>query len=543
MDCMDELTLSMLADGELSADEAAPVRAHLAECEACRTRARSFVVEAQSLRTALLGASDADAPATVPKAGTQVAWLAAAAAVVLGLSTGISLFQRLLLHGGFAWLGALSLQACLDVLAIAAPARPASLVAIMPLALALTLLTVLASSRVRRYAPAAVALTLLVAVGVAPASATEVRVPQRGQSAVVIPSTETIDDALVAFGDTIIVEGTVKGDVIAVGGQVRLSGSTSGSLICLARRLDLDGRVGGDAYVMVDSIGVRGHVDRNLHLAAKRADLVAGSTIARDIMAYAGDVRLAGVVGRDARTRTEATEFVGQVGRDARTTSGRVVVGASAQIAGDLVTEVARQQDVRVADGATIRGSRQFVDGSSGEARIHGPRYVPSVFVQASFYLWQALGLAAALITGAILFWLAPLWFDPRTPSPVGSLQALGVGFVVLVATPVAACVTALTLVGLPIAFIAAAGWVVIVYVLGLFTADWLGRIVLRSWTPGLRSFLLALLVGQVLLRLATHLPYVDWAVWLVALLMGAGLAAAALRRLWRHLRASPSAA
>jgi hypothetical protein len=101
----------------------------------------------------------------------------------------------------------------------------------------------------------------------------------------VVPATETIDDTLVVFADTVIVEGVVLGDIIAFGGQVRLAGRTHGSLLFLARRLDVDGQVDGDGYAVLDSIGVRGRVGRNVHLASARADLAAGSVVARDLVA------------------------------------------------------------------------------------------------------------------------------------------------------------------------------------------------------------------------------------------------------------------
>jgi cytoskeletal protein CcmA (bactofilin family) len=445
--------------------------------------------------------------------------------------------QRPPLPAAVAWTTSLGLWMGLDLLSRAALVAVAEGIRAVPVAFALVLGGTLLSRRLARRPTVAATLALVTALAAAvPASATELRTARYGQSTVVVPATETIDDTLVVSADTVIVEGVVLGDIIAFGGQVRLAGRTHGSLLCLARRLDVDGQVDGDVYAVVDSIGVRGRVERNVHLASARADLAAGSVVARDLVALVQEARLGGLVGRDARTYARQTDLGGSVGRDAHLVSDRVLLEPSAVVAGDLIARTAAAGDVRIAEGAQVRGARRLNDEAAGQVR--GPRYVPSPFLKPGFYLWQALWLAAALLAAALVFALAPLSFAVQPRSATALLKSIGLGFVALVATPIAAAVLALTVVGLPLAFAAACGWLAIVYLSFVFTSAWLGRLVLRQASDGLGSFLLAVLAGEVLLRVATHLPFVDSALWLLALLFGAGLGAASLPRLWQRLRA-----
>lgn len=180
-------------------------------------------------------------------------------------------------------------------------------------------------------------------------------------------------------------------------------------------------------YAVVDSIGVRGRIERNLQLVSARADLAAGSMVARDVVALVQEAGLGGLAGRDARTR--ATQ-------------------ASAATHTDLIVHSATAGDVRIAEGAQVRGAKHLRDETVGQVR--GRRYMPSPFREPAFYLWQAQRLAAALLAASLVFALAPAAFAVPPRSATGLLKAIGLGFMALVATPIAAVVLALTVTGSP---------------------------------------------------------------------------------------------
>ena len=65
MQCFSELTYSIFVDGELPADEAQRVRAHLASCAACRGMVAALTAENKMLLTTL---SEVAADRPVPAA-------------------------------------------------------------------------------------------------------------------------------------------------------------------------------------------------------------------------------------------------------------------------------------------------------------------------------------------------------------------------------------------------------------------------------------------------------------------------------------------
>src|SRR5207249_10696459 len=132
-----------------------------------------------------------------------------------------------------------------------------------------------------------------------------------------------------------------------------------------------------------------------------------------------------------------AAEVRGDVGRNLHAAVGNLTLASTARVGGDLTAHVDRKEQVQIDPGATIRGKT--------EIKLRGPR--PSRYTQPKFHFWQGVQLGAALLTGLVLHWLFPLVLGVRIESATLMLRAAGIGFLALVATPIAAAILAVTLV------------------------------------------------------------------------------------------------
>ena len=108
-----------------------------------------------------------------------------------------------------------------------------------------------------------------------------------------------------------------------------------------------------------------------------------------------------------------------------------------------------------------------------------------------------------------------------------------------MVATPVAALIAGLTLVGLPLALVALALWALGIYLGKIPIALFLGRTVLGPRGGGGPT--LALLVGLLAVFVAVNLPFVGWIVNLALTLIGVGGLFAWALAAYRGSRAAPS--
>ena len=162
----------------------------------------------------------------------------------------------------------------------------------------------------RRYTAGVVLVAGLVAVE--PSAAQQVRV---GRS-VVVGADEVITDDLYAFGDTVVIEGTVTGDLMASGRVVSVSGAVNGDVFGCGQRYVVDGRVGDDLRIAGMSVvlGPDARVGDDVASAAGRFETRVGSTIVGSLMFVGHRAWLAGDILGDLGAEASAVELAGSIG-------------------------------------------------------------------------------------------------------------------------------------------------------------------------------------------------------------------------------------
>jgi cytoskeletal protein CcmA (bactofilin family) len=528
MTCPGEPTLALLADGELAGVEARGIETHLAACSSCRSllealrgegRLLARVLEEGALEPAGQGASSAEL------AAAAVALLVAAAA---GLQVG---------SRWVGWLGDQATFGLLDtrtllwsaffetffyLLREGASMLNSLLTVVGFLVGALTLAAL--AHLLRRRSPRALLLaTAVAALPADAATALERRAAEKGE--VVVPAGETIDDTLLATGETVTVDGVVNGNLLAFAHKVSVRGTVKGDLITAAQRVELTGTVEGNVFSGSEDVALRGRVLGGAHAAAKRVAIEREARVRGDLIAFAQDAELEGGFERDVLVFAHRTALRGEVARNASVWTDQLDVVAPARVGGDLIAHVENPDHVRVATGATVAGRV--------ETRHPEPKRRGSPYARPSFYVWKAIWLAAAFVTGLVLRRLWPWLFayGPATPAALG--RPLGVGFLVLAATPLAVVIVGLTVIGLPLALLALGAWLAALYLSGIVTGALLGSLLLgrQDATPPSAR---ALFVGLLVLTVAAAIPWLGGLVRLAALLLGLGIAVIQARRAWR---------
>jgi hypothetical protein len=328
-----------------------------------------------------------------------------------------------------------------------------------------------------------------------------------------ITAGERIDDSLLATGDTVTMNGEVTGNLIAFGRRVRVRGHVGGSVFTFARRLDLSGTVHGNVVSLTETVGLNGHVGRSAHSFARAVTLASDAHVSDDLMTFAAEADLHGGVGRDVLAFASVTRVAGQVESDLSAWTGRLWLDAPARIGGDLVAHVSRPEEVSMDPAARVNGSR----------RIDLPAAHASRYLTPAFYLWRLLWLGAAFVTGLVVHQLAPWLLINSAHDLAGLLKPLGLGLLVLVATPVAAL------------------WSAALYLSGILAAAAIGRVVLSGGQRTAPALARSLLTGLLLLTVAANLPYVGDVLRMLAVLFGLGLGALQVWR--RHGPQGPLAA
>ena len=518
MTCLTELTCAMHADGELSPDEARAVEHHLVGCTRCRA-----LVEAHRDENRTLAAAFRESPAGAPLAAAPArpasAWDGRRAgawglglAALAGVSTLVGRAGWPDLAGGTGadWVGLLVDLALFVATNAAGLERILTTLALLSMAgLAVAGCVYLGRSPSRAVAAIALGLAAAGGVGPAPVEALEAR----SGMLVTVGAGETLDGTLVAAAETVRVDGTVDGDLIVAAARVDVRGTVRGDLVVAAGTVEVGGVVEGSAYVAAGAITVRGRVARGVYGAGRAIVIEPGARVGGDLTAAARGLALAGEVERGVSTLAHEAELSGRVGRDVRFRGARLVVRAGARLGGALRADVARASDVSVDPGATMAGPVTTRVASRAASWYMEPRT----------WFWAATGLFGAAFLGWLGLHVAPSLVLDSAARVRRWGPAFGWGVAALLGTPVAIVVLALTLVGFPVAMVLLGLYLFVLYAAKIVVALALGRTLLRPRGDARRDALKAIVVGLILITLATALPVVGWPIWTLVVCVGAG--------------------
>jgi cytoskeletal protein CcmA (bactofilin family) len=326
----------------------------------------------------------------------------------------------------------------------------------------------------------ALAAALVLALAVVPGL---VAAEQRAGSTVVVAEDEELD-SLTATGGTVIVRGTVTGDVDAYAGSVVVaeSGVVEGTLRTYAGSLRVEGTVGGNVVAYAGSV------------VLTESGQVRGS-----LGAAAGDVTVAGAVRGDVT-----------VG------AALVALASSADVGNDVNYDGRLER----APGATVGGQVRAADDLG-----LGP--APPTLPPGTFLVY---GVLSNLLVGGILLYAGEDFSVSVAENAVlEPSSSLFYGLAAVVAIPVGLLALTITLVGLPVAAavllaLPALGWVAAV----------LGRFAVGAWLVSFADVdrpVAGLAAGVVLVAVLARLPFrIGVGVRIGVLLLGIGAAVVELR-------------
>lgn len=323
--------------------------------------------------------------------------------------------------------------------------------------------------------------TLIVVLATVPGLAAA---EQRAGGTVVVAEGETVD-GLEAFAGSVVVRGTVDGDLSAFAGDVTIAET---------------GRVTGNVAGAAGSIRIAGTVDGDVSGGAGDVTIAETGTLGGNLDAGAGTVRIDGTIGGDVTVGAE-----------------RIVLGSTASIAGDLTYD-GQLQGPRSAVAGTVERDRSLGSSSGG----FGP--VPGF----SEFVLGVYGFLVNLALGALLLLAFPRFSRQVADAAVeGPARSGAVGLLALVGVPFVLVLTALTIIGIPLAVVGAMLFGVLAWVGAVY-----GRIAVGTWLTAytaVESRWVALLVGFLVVAVAVRIPFVGWIPELLVFLLGLGALALAM--------------
>jgi cytoskeletal protein CcmA (bactofilin family) len=514
----------MYADDALPPEQAAAAALHLRGCSACNAKVASLRAERVALRAALQSdEAHAKVPAFVPPARSSdllvltlgvlavaavagAFWTAVAQAIPSGLQwlnpfqsgelveRAVSFITFLLSEGNTMLTSALNLVAA-------------------TLAIALLAWTTLSVAKGRGSATMLASLLLIVLALPKVGHALELR---HGDGVITVEANETIDDTLIAAGQTVAIDGTVNGDLFAFGRSVTIRGNVSGNVITGAETVTIEGTVGGDIVGAGRGVSLRGtHVGRNFFGFGRDLAFDKSAEVAGNVLTFGDTMNIDGRVGMDLSTFGNNVLVTGNVQRDFEAYADQISVLPTARIGRNVRAHVDAENKLQIAEGATIGGS---VERKLVEREQRRNRYATT-----GFYVRQVVRIGAAFLTGLLLLWAFPVLRTLSLPTVGAALRSGGIGLVAAVVMPIAAVLACVTIVGLPIGILTFVLGAIGLYFGKTVIAQLIGRALFQS-PAGPPHYAATLIAGLTIVIIAINLPFVGGIVNFVLTVLGFGM-------------------
>ncbi len=160
-------------------------------------------------------------------------------------------------------------------------------------------------------------------------------------------------------------------------------------------------------------------------------------------------------------------------------------------------------------------------------------------YSSARYYMHQILKWGASFLFGLVLLFLMPGFFFDAVSACNKTAPAIGLGVLFLIATPIAAVIVCITVVGLGVGISAILLWMISIYAAQVLVGAWLGEKILGAGT-GAGAALGRLALGLVILRALGMLPFLGG--WISSVVVVWGIGAVALA-IYKNMRPQLAAA
>ncbi len=404
----------------------------------------------------------------------------------------------------------------------------------------------------------------------------------RSGSTIEIKNGEVVPDDLYVFADTVLVNGTIKGDLLSFSANVIIgpTGVVEGDLIGAGQSLDIQGVVKDDARVAgaVITLGDTAQIGDDLMSAGYSLETKSGSQIGGSLTFTGYQALLAGTLEGDLVFGGNSLNLLGKVGGDAKVEVGGaeskmpfnpfafipnmpsipsvpagLTIGDNASIGGSLTYEAPKEADIPT---GAVTGQTEYTQvivptrtpKSETEAREE-PVSTSQRLITATSTWGKTLlrNLMSLLIVGLLVAWLYPrllsgsgekLKIRPWASLGVGILTGLTFWLIMLLLTFLLIVVIILLglvslgglvvpailfmiliLIGFSLAFLVSGS-----YFSKLIISQVLGQLILSGFkSPAANHRFWPWLIGLIIFILLWSIPYVGWIVNVFAVLFGLG--------------------
>lgn len=360
-------------------------------------------------------------------------------------------------------------------------------------------------------------LLLLAIIILLPFGAAKAMDAKTGDS-IYVAKDEIVSGNLYAAGNTITIDGTVSGDLITAAQTINVNGRVEGDIIAIAQTITINGEVGGNIRVAGTAITLNGVVARNVNIFGSNLVLGPNSQIGWDVYAAGASLEERGTIAGSLSGNIGRVLIAGKINKNINITmsennlSEGLIISPEATVGGEIIYTA--KKVAQISDKANI--------GGKIEQKIPQTKTANWLAV----WTWAKLySIFSALVVGLILVFLGRK-ITPKILEKIETrpLRMIIPGLAIMFVIPPIALILAFTIIGIPMALIISAWWLVAMYVAKIMTAILVGHLILKNLNKKSTPKLIwSLILGVVISWLLFAIPFVGWVLGLIAIWLGLG--------------------
>ncbi|MDD2935030.1 MAG: hypothetical protein PHX25_00990 [Candidatus Pacebacteria bacterium] len=354
-------------------------------------------------------------------------------------------------------------------------------------------------------------------------SAADFRLGAKNNGSVNVGVEEQIKNLYIA-GNLVTVDANIEKSVHSAGNVVNINGNVGESVCSAGGTVTINGDVNGSVHTAGGSVVVGGNITDDLFIAGGNLMISKSASVGGDLIAGGGTIDIqspvAGNVYLGGGMITINSEIKGnvKVGQ-----ADELVLGSNAVINGNL--EYYSKKPIQVTDGAVVKGETIISESKFGrEKEINKGVFVGAVFAFLSIALFiKMIGL---MIVAFVLAYMFKKFTETVTKESLDNFwKSLGIGFVVLVLTPIAFVFLMITLFGLWLGALVLMAYLISLTlsasIAGIIFGTWLARLVMKKKDYSVDWKIVV--GGTLLLSIIGLIPLFGWIAMFVLVLVGLG--------------------
>jgi len=356
---------------------------------------------------------------------------------------------------------------------------------------------------------------------------------------------ESIEDDVYAFSNTVTLTGNVEGDFVSAGSQINISGLIKGDLIAVGGSIIVNGEVDDTARLAGGIISIDNNLKKDLIAAGGQIEISSNSIINGDVVMNAGRIVINGNIDGKLKLSAGDVTINGKIGDAVQINASNIEIGDNAQIMGDF--NYSSESEATIASGAKIAGKTNWtkIEPNTDRQKFRispvKKQNLAAIFTTA----WlgtKAVSFLSSFVLGIILILMIP-WvftkFNERMKRTLG--YCIGGGAIVLFGSPIIIFLLALIGIMLFITIIGASlgglafitdiflvlTYALFIFVSNIFLSFFIGSLILQKGVKNLDKKygwkVLAYLIGLLIITILYAIPFIGWIIQFAGLLFGLG--------------------